>query len=269
MNIITQCEKIQTEFKASLEQLVAEHTALQHRAIKAMRFAKDVLANIRHIVTTNKFNSLEEEITFFKSYKPTFVSQYLFYEKLLALSFQAPASDEEARSFFNIELDAIRLRLGEHRDFYQYCISGATHLDHQYFLRDQSHFLGINFDPHFATGYDMVLSSILADTLLRDYLLEKLGRSQDDLATKRNQLSWTASKADLVELIYALHHAGAFNNGHADIRWIASAFESLCNIELGNYYRTYSDIRMRKKNIAVFLEKLQHCFVQKINESER
>jgi len=269
MNIIEQCEQIQTECNDKLQQLLTEHTTLQQRAVKAMTYIHDVLSRIRTLVTTNAFNSRKEEITFFKSYKPAWASQYLYYEKLLAWSFQMPSSQEESQTFLTNELNAIRLRTNEHKEFYHYFLSGATHLDHRYFLRSESHYLSINFDPAFATGYDMVLAALLADALLRDYLLEKLGRSHDDGIKKNNQLSWTASKADLVELIYALHQTGVFNNGNADIRWIASAFEALGNIELGNYYRTYTDIRARKKNTAIFLEKLHQNLIQKVNESDR
>lgn len=268
MDIIAHCEKIQTEFKGTLMQLVSEPTSLQHRAVKAMSYVHEVLANIRAVVKSNRFSSVDEEIQFFKSYKPTFASQYLYYDKLLALSFNTPASLEDAHAFFYHELNAIRNRFVEHRDFYQYCLSGATHLDKHYFLRAEAHHLNINLDPDFSTGYDMVLAAILADSLLREHLLEKLGRSQDDMTTKSIKLSWTASKADLVELIYALHQAGSINGGNADIGQIASTFESIFNIELGNYYRTYTDIRMRKKNVAVFLEKLQNDFMRKVNDAD-
>jgi prenyltransferase beta subunit len=177
-----------------------------------------------------------------------------------------PASLEDANVFFHHELNAIRIRLVEHRDFYQYCLSGATHLDKHYFLRGGVLHLNINLDPDFSTGYDMTLAAILADSLLREHLLEKLDRQHDDATT--NRLSWTASKSDLVELIYALHQAGSINGGNADIGQIASTFESLFNIELGNYYRTYTDIRMRKKNVAVFLEKLQNDFMRKVSDAD-
>ena len=39
------------------------------------------------------------------------------------------------------------------------------------------------------------------------------------------KLTWTGSKVALIELIYALHTEGVFNNGAADLKNIAEYFE--------------------------------------------
>ncbi|WP_081965472.1 RteC domain-containing protein [Porphyromonas macacae] len=79
----------------------------------------------------------------------------------------------------------------------------------------------------------------------------------------QTKLQWTATKVDLVELIYALYYARCINNGEAEIKNITEAFELLFNINLGKYYRTYIDVTRRKINRSKFL-----CSLIKITEEE-
>jgi hypothetical protein len=59
-------------------------------------------------------------------------------------------------------------------------------------------------------------------------------------------LKWTASKTALTELIYAV--LGVFNNGNTDIKLIAKTFEEAFNIELGDFYHTFMELKARKIN---------------------
>jgi len=63
-------------------------------------------------------------------------------------------------------------------------------------------------------------------------------------------------------------YSGAINNGTADIKEIATAFQKIFNIELGDYYRTYLEIRSRKKSKAKFLEELSYSFSNKIESDD-
>lgn len=65
---------------------------------------------------------------------------------------------------------------------------------------------------------------------------------------------WTAPKASLVEILYALQSTGVFNNGAADIKQLAMWFERNFRISLGNYYHVFQEIRLRKKNRTSFLD---------------
>jgi len=56
-------------------------------------------------------------------------------------------------------------------------------------------------------------------------------------------LNWTASKTALTELIYALYSHGVFHNGNTDIKLIAKAFEDAFNIDLGNFYHTFMELK--------------------------
>lgn len=90
----------------------------------------------------------------------------------------------------------------------------------------------------------------------------KSNGNEEDLK-QTNTISWTGSKVSLIELMYALQQTGSFNHGQTDIKSIAQYFENVFNIELGNYYRTYLELRIRQ-NPTKFLETLQDNLLRKM-----
>jgi hypothetical protein len=81
-------------------------------------------------------------------------------------------------------------------------------------------------------------------------------------------LKWTATKTDLIELIYALQASGAIKDGRAGIKEMATACEQMFDLELGNYYKTYVEIRARKYNRASFMTTLKSTLEKKMNQDD-
>ncbi len=59
----------------------------------------------------------------------------------------------------------------------------------------------------------------------------------------------------MIELMYALFASRAINDGNIEINKIADFFEAVFKINLGDYYRTYSEMKLRSNKFK-FLEKL-------------
>jgi hypothetical protein len=90
--------------------------------------------------------------------------------------------------------------------------------------------------------------------ILSNYILKTgfLGfRTYSSAKSPHYSLNWTGSKAALVELIYALQAQGVLDHGHADIKQISRAFSRMFNVDLGDFYHTYLELRNRKKLITV------------------
>lgn len=81
-------------------------------------------------------------------------------------------------------------------------------------------------------------------------------------------MSWTISKTALTELIYALYSKSVFNNGNADIKQIAQSFEAFFNIDLGDFYHTYLELKNRKINRTKFIDSLREGLIQKMEEED-
>ena len=102
-------------------------------------------------------------------------------------------------------------------------------------------------------AYDMLIVYLRKEV---DDLQNNLEPQKNITMEKPSKLFWTGSKTDLIELLYALHASNAINSGTVDIKELASHFEHFYNVDLGNYYHTFIDIRSRKTSKTRFLDKL-------------
>ena len=179
------------------------------------------------------------------------------------------------------ELDNLNRFFDNNLEFYQYYRTGATFLDEKYFLRGK-YDIRLSLDTfffasdlEFNTSHDYRISKILANDLLEIYLKEQLAildrkeiMTAKTQATPKVKLTWTDSKSSLIELLYALHYQGSFNNGNADIKEIANYFEVIFNIDLGDVYRSWYSIRSRKMETTIFLDSLKTILQKKIEQEE-
>ena len=112
------------------------------------------------------------------------------------------------------------------------------------------------------------MSQILANDLLEQYLTNKIDSkdSKENSIDHMRNLEWTAPKVALIELLYALHQTKCFNGGHSDLAEIFRWAENSLNIGLGNYHKTFSEIRLRKTDRTKFLSLLQQNFNQYLDD---
>ncbi|MBS1918277.1 MAG: RteC domain-containing protein [Bacteroidetes bacterium] len=211
----------------------------------------------------------EQEIIFFKTIKPKFLARYIFWSAVYAIELNLPPAPEEIKTnYYRKFQTGMHLHYNTHAAFYSYYRSNARDNDEKYFTRKNKPGMGEDFfsdrDPDFSTSHDQLVAEIMANELLSEYLEEKINHS----TPKKNisLLKWTASKAALVELIYALQASGVYNNGAAGIKEIALAFGKLFQVDLGNYYHVFNEIRLRKKSRAQLLDHLKERLVSKMDE---
>ena len=97
-----------------------------------------------------------------------------------------------------------------------------------------------------------------------DNLNNLLENPEAILMQKPSKLFWSGSKTGLIELIYALHSSNTINSGTLDIKELAAHFEHFYNVDLGNYYHTFIEIRSRKTGRTKFLNKLIEMLKQRM-----
>ncbi|MDQ6815651.1 MAG: RteC domain-containing protein, partial [Bacteroidota bacterium] len=159
--------------------------------------------------------------------------------------------------------------------------SQTTSFDEIYFSRKEpDSWLLMNVedyetDLNFTTIYDHKISKIIAYELLSEFIksmLAKLdiqhGLSGTENASNTANVSWTSSKVSLVELLYAVQSSGSCNNGKIDLKQLANHFEKIFNIDLGNYYRVFQEMRIRKINRTTFLDQLKERLIQRMDEAD-
>ncbi len=72
----------------------------------------------------------------------------------------------------------------------------------------------------------------------------------------------------LIDLLYAFRSRGSLNNGTIDVKDLAALFENTFNVKLGNFYRTFQEIRIHKNSRTTFLDKLKELLVRRMDESD-
>lgn len=241
----------------------------------------NALEQLKKIIKKNKFRTQGEEIRFFKQTKPQFLSKLIFHISVYNIHSRMPKGGEKiVRKYLHHELQNLRRYFDNNLDFYKYYRTGSNYLDHKYFVRgkhdirltlDTFHF---ETDPLFSTSHDFKVSKIIANDLLQVYLedaISSLERKENNMGTQefpKTKLTWTDQKTALIELLYALHTQAVFDNGKADIKDIASYFENIFNIDLGDYYRAFMEIRLRKTGRTKFLNSLVQSLTKRMDEAE-
>jgi hypothetical protein len=237
------------------------------RTSQLITCAEKYLSGLKEFVVKYKFKSLMEEIEFFKTIKPQFASQLFYYKKLFKFKLFESYNSKVARlKYYNSQLKRLEDFMSKHSEFYHYIFSGSQGYDDRYFSRTKSG-QSVILDERFSTSFDNKLSRILSNELVKDYLLKAIQEIEQPTAElEKSDLTWTGGKTDLIELIYALQASEVFNKGNAGLKQIASRFEIFFNISLGQYYRVFQEIRLRKKSQTAFLDLARERLIKRLNE---
>ncbi|MBX2896825.1 MAG: RteC domain-containing protein [Cyclobacteriaceae bacterium] len=265
MNIIQFSASLEAKMKLELDTLNADQDEII-KIGKTLSFIRELITELKVFTRNYKFQNQAEEIQFFKEVKPVFLSQYFYYKKVFAIRLFDSFKDAKSRKAnYRSLLKRLERSVEKNLEFYQYCMSGSKFMDTDYFTRGNQSSRSPALDESFSTGYDAKLAKILANELLKKYILTSMNKNNSEIVDG-HVLTWTDSKASLIELIYALHSAKVFNQGVADIKHVASTFENLFNISLGNYYRVIQEIRIRKSGQTNFLDQLKSKLENRFNE---
>ena len=284
-NIKSHIKNVITTYKENILIIEKSDLSVVVNSSKGIQISRDCLQQLRLIVRDNQFNSIQEEIDFFKEQKPFVYGRLKFFVKIHKSVLERPkTSIERQRKYINEQLDEIDRRRKSYLDFEKYYLQKESKLDKYYFVRgrdsyelisDTSHYYT---DPEFSTSHDNMVARIIASELLINHFNSELNylrrkelqplKTSPTISPLEN-LSWTASKTDLVELIYALQASGAIQNGNVEIKLMATICEKMFSINLGNFYRTYLEIRERKMDRSRFLKHLKDSLNQKMENDDQ
>lgn len=275
-------QKLISEFETKLETLESRSDDILYKAETGITQTEKCIKTLRKHVVQKGFHSTKEEIQFFKHTKPQILSKLIYYAKLFSIESKRPRSGAKfQKKYLNNQINKLQVYFNDNLEFYHYYRRGASTLDEQYFVRGKSdlrsstesfHFY---IDEQFSTCQDGTVATIIAYDMLIVYLqqeIEKLNTNTQEpklySMKKPSNLFWTGSKTELIELIYALQSSGAINSGTADIKELASLFEQVFNIDLGNYYHTFIEIRARKCSKTKFLDALIEVLKKRLEDSD-
>ncbi|MFC4163879.1 RteC domain-containing protein [Epilithonimonas zeae] len=255
-------QELDIEIKKLLE-IEEEKVVIYQRILLQIDLSIRALKKLRKSFS---FESIADEVTFFKIYKPYFISQYIFHSKALQLEISKPTGgDKILKKYFQTELKILEEQISEDGHFYDYYRRKATYLDHKYFttnsndLKMKMSFHLYDFDEEFTTTNDYKLALIKANELVSNYLvseIEHLGTGSRTSTDGNTKVSWTSSKVSLIEILYSLHLSQCFNGGNIEFKEVVRETEKNLGIDLGNFYKTIGEIKNKKYNRTKFLQLL-------------
>lgn len=264
------------QLQLQLGTIRSEEPGLLQQSTRCIEACRDAIQQVKLYIKEHPFPDKAAEIHFFKTEQPLFFSQLIFYVKVFQLESNRPAGGTGAeRKFFQQQLDRLQFFFENNQEFYKYYRTGATHLDELYFLRGRYDLRllpddkVLALDPDGCTLQSLMVAKVLAHELLVDHIHGILVSLEQVYSPAPSPglptLQWTGSKVALIELIYAIQSARVLNNGQADIKLLTHFFESIFNLQLGNVYHVFQEMRLRKKGRTSFLDQLREQLVQRMD----
>lgn len=244
----------------------------------AIQFISDRLEFVKKEFAAIKDISMEDEIFYFKNIKCHLLALIQYYHMVKKIELKKPGVPiRKIKKYYLKTLTKIKYKISDNEFFYSYYKTNSNKFDHSFFLRLEHDVFMPNFDSiididkRYTTPSVYVFANVEALEMIRHYLKKKIKNNhtpQVAIKSGQSKLKWTASKADLIESIYALHSSGVFNNGKADLKEIAEYFQEVFDLDLGQYNRVFFDIRARKNNKTKFLDSLKDSLVKRIKDTD-
>ncbi len=279
--MILEFKDISSVFLNELEKLQLKRTDVIELSENCIKLCRNVLNRFRKKIIDYNFKTLDEEIDFFKNIKQIPLVPLIYYSEVRSFEIQFPKANEDSqKKYTKRKINKINKFFLYNMDFVRYVESNSTHFDQQYFIRDFLDTYIITYskfyfqDPEFSTARDMLFGKVKAYQKFIDYLQKRLWKNGKKLQNKINgfdqisSLKWTASKTALTELVYALHSNRAINNGNVDIKEIATTLQHIFHYDLGDFYKTYSEIKSRKVSRTKFLDELSSALLSQMDKAE-
>lgn len=274
-------ESLISELEQQLKQIRLETENPIKASEQAIKYTASALEKLKSYFIKYKYLKKKEEIEFFREIKPKFTAKLIYYSEIYNIETNKPVGPKKTiRKYYGTELQKLKIYFKENKEFYRYCRTGDSSLDDQYFIRqkyssklilDTAYF---QTDHRFTTSHDYKVAQILANEEIKVFLEKQILTLKEETIKEKlpspivKKQKWTGSKVELVELIYALHSEGVFNNGFSGLKEVTTFFESMFNIDLGQFHRVFLEIRSRKSDRTKFLNTLKNNLIIRMEDAD-
>ena len=274
-------EEKNSELIKQIEDIKNNSAGIMECSNKSIIICRNLLSEFKKIIVANGFESLQEEVDFFKRIKQVPFSQLIYYSEVRSFEIQFPKGDRDAQlKFLKKKINKLNRFFLYNLDFGQYVKSRATHFDKAYYTRDHLdtyHITTSKFyfqDPDFSTPRDMLLGKFNAYTSLVNYMDQKKyfikNRLNGNNVTIKSteKIPWPFTNTDWVELLYALCAAGMAKQNGLSIIKISKILQEVFDFTPKEIYKTFQDIKNRKNSRTLFLDQLIASLLSEMDKSE-
>lgn len=267
-------------YRSQLKEVTQEQHSPVLECNLVIKLSRKLLSSFRNQISTSCFIHDSEEIHFFKNVKSVPLCKLIYYSEIKSLETRYPKVGlEQQKKFLKRKMKMLNKFFLEHIEFVNYVQNNHSHFDFIYFVRKNFQESNVSIikqyyqEPEFSTSHDFLFAKVKAFTKLAGYVENRLSfllnpKNPPKNFHRKSNLMWTSSKTSLTELIYALHSSGAINSGAIDIKEIAQLAEDFFNVDLGDYYRTFLDLKRRKTSRTKFMKELANSLEKRMNETD-
>ena len=275
----TYSKSLLAELDQQLEMLHSNSTTPLQYAVQAIEILIPILKKLKAFISSYCFKDTQEEILFFKTVKPKFIYRLIYYNELYILeSNRRYCGSKFDRDYLKCEVGKIKDYIDANFEFHRYIRTGNSSNDESYFLRGKPNLsfaidsFYFDSDHEFSTSHDYKVARFMANDLLYLYLHEQLAVSKTNhnsgFQTSKKVVRWTGPKAHFIELVYALHTCGMFNNGNIELKTLVISLSNAFEIEAGQFNRTFLELRSRKSDRTKFLSILAQQLTKRMDDAD-
>ncbi len=232
---------------------------------------------LNDFVRQYEFRTTEDEIRFFKEQRPSFYAEFIFWNEVLFLESNLPVGTKWQIDFLKKAIQRINDYFERYKELYKYYKQQLTLHDQQLFVRyPEEKLINIEENPELDSRISTAYSSLFGKFMAFDRLAGKIQNTIANLKSPKyksnpehsERLKWTGSKAQLIELIYALASSGVINNGKPNVKQLFLIISEFFHIEITHYYPYFQRMRIKKKDRAQFMTYLTDCLIKRMDESD-
>lgn len=221
----------EVERRMGLESSRMEGEQVIQTCREMVAFLRERSRELRDYALNHPFSNAEEEICFFKYYKPALTGRLLYYYRV----YQIESGFRRAKKELSPE-------------------NGSFMLEE---------------DSVMSTGYDLLAARLIAVEMLLGYLNRKILLAVEGPDTvQEKEHHWTDRKAAAVELIYGIWAMGSVDSGKASIVELVMLFEQIFHIDLGDVYHTFISMRNRKNSRTAYLDQMREQLLKRMDETD-
>tara|TARA_R110002124_G_scaffold251205_4_gene416426 strand:+ start:8126 stop:8962 length:837 start_codon:yes stop_codon:yes gene_type:complete len=274
-------ESLGKNLLVELDGIRLENLPILEQSYRSIELSRNLLSTYKRDILVNDFESVNEEIIFFKKIKQIPLVKLIYFSEIRSFEIQFPKVDKAAQlKFVKKKINKLNRFFLYNLDFGQYVSSGATHFDKVYYTRENLETYCITTskfyfqDPDFCTPRDMLLGKFKAFISLVNYMDEKQHSIKNNLNGKsvitipKGKIHWPFTNTDWVELIYALCANGMAKQNSLSIIKISKILQEVFDFSPKDIYKTFQDIKNRKNSRTLFLDQLTASLLSEMNKSE-
>ncbi len=273
-------QSLSEELLDELNEIKIQDQEIIEQAFLSIGVCRNLLSRYKKEILREGFESLEDEIFFFKTTKQIPLVQLIYFSEIHSFEIQFPKADKESqRKSIKRKIEKLNRFFLYNLDFGRYVESGASHFDKEYYTRDYLatfHITTSKFyfqDPEFCTPRDMLLGKYQAYNSFIVYLDNRLFKFENSLNGNMvldplKKLHWPFSNSDYVELLYALCAKGLGRQDNLSIMKVSKRLQQVFDFTPKDIYKTFQSLKGRENSRTLFLDELAISLFLEMDKSE-